>query len=75
MGWIHAWDPDPSRDPVDPSMHGSQNKCDARKKTSGVKVSFDYEAANADELSLKEGEIIENVIQSSGGWCRGQGPT
>ena len=36
-----------------------------------VEVEFDYEAELSDELSLKTGEIIENVKRMDGGWWEG----
>jgi len=36
-----------------------------------VEVEFDYEAELGDELSLKTGEIIENVKRMDGGWWEG----
>ena len=36
-----------------------------------VEVEFDYEAELSDELSLKTGEIIENVKRMEGGWWEG----
>ena len=36
-----------------------------------VKVIFDYEAVEADELTLDVGDIITNVIKEDGGWWRG----
>eukprot|EP00730_Choanoeca_flexa_P004575 TRINITY_DN11737_c0_g1_i7.p1 TRINITY_DN11737_c0_g1~~TRINITY_DN11737_c0_g1_i7.p1 ORF type:complete len:124 (+),score=14.81 TRINITY_DN11737_c0_g1_i7:141-512(+) len=40
-----------------------------------VKVLFDYEAADDDELSLVEGELITNVKQEEGGWWEGTSPS
>ena len=36
-----------------------------------VEVEFDYEAELSDELSLKTGDIIENVKRMDGGWWEG----
>ena len=36
-----------------------------------VEVEFDYEAELGDELSLKTGDIIENVKRMDGGWWEG----
>eukprot|EP00051_Salpingoeca_urceolata_P013952 m.176761 g.176761 ORF g.176761 m.176761 type:complete len:559 (-) comp17952_c3_seq2:882-2558(-) len=36
-----------------------------------VRVSFDYAAEKDDELTVKEGDIIENVNQQDGGWWEG----
>ena len=36
-----------------------------------VEVEFDYEAELSDELSLKTGEIVENVKRMDGGWWEG----
>ena len=41
------------------------------EKTSIAKVTFDYEAENDDELSLKEGEIVEVLSQEEEGWWKG----
>jgi len=34
-------------------------------------VEFDYEATQADELTLKKGDIIHNVKKMPGGWWEG----
>ena len=36
-----------------------------------VEVEFDYEAELSDELSLKTGDIVENVKRMEGGWWEG----
>ena len=36
-----------------------------------VEVEFDYEAELGDELSLKTGDIVENVKRMDGGWWEG----
>ncbi|XP_048258428.1 SH3 domain-containing kinase-binding protein 1-like isoform X8 [Haliotis rufescens] len=42
-----------------------------RRRVDAV-VDFAYEAEQEDELSLKIGDIIKNVIQSDGGWWEGE---
>ena len=37
-----------------------------------AKVIFDYDAEQADELSLKVGDIVQNVDQQDGGWWEGE---
>jgi SH3 domain-containing kinase-binding protein 1 len=34
-------------------------------------VEFDYEAAEDDELTLKVGDVITDVVKQSGGWWEG----
>ena len=37
-----------------------------------VEVTFEYTAEQPDELTIKVGDIIRNVIQSEGGWWEGE---
>lgn len=34
-------------------------------------VEFDYTAQEEDELTLKAGEVITNIVKVSEGWCEG----
>ncbi|XP_066246640.1 SH3 domain-containing kinase-binding protein 1 isoform X2 [Euwallacea similis] len=36
-----------------------------------VEVEYDYSAQQPDELTLKKGDIIKNVVQQAGGWWEG----
>ncbi|XP_066149898.1 CD2-associated protein isoform X2 [Euwallacea fornicatus] len=36
-----------------------------------VEVEYDYSAEQPDELTLKKGDIIKNVVQQAGGWWEG----
>lgn len=36
-----------------------------------VVVVFDYVAQETDELSLKKGDVILNVVKVQEGWCQG----
>ena len=36
-----------------------------------VVVEYDYVAQEMDELNLKKGEIITNVVKVQEGWCQG----
>ena len=35
------------------------------------KVLFDYDAGKDDELTIRAGDIIENVVVKGGGWASG----
>ena len=37
-----------------------------------VLVEFDYEAQNADELTIKKGDRLRNVIRKEEGWYEGE---
>jgi hypothetical protein len=37
-----------------------------------VLVEFDYKAQNADELDIKKGERIKNVVRREEGWYEGE---
>ena len=36
-----------------------------------VVVEYDYVAQEQDELNLKKGEVITNVVKIQEGWCQG----
>jgi len=40
-----------------------------------VEVEYDYEAEFCDELTIRQGEVITNVKQMSGGWWEGTHPS
>ena len=40
-----------------------------------VEVEYDYEAEFVDELTIRQGEVITNVKQMSGGWWEGTHPS
>ena len=44
----------------------------AKKKEKRAKCTFDYQAAQDDELSMKVGDIVHNVKDSIEGWCEGE---
>uniref|UniRef100_T1J3V5 SH3 domain-containing protein n=1 Tax=Strigamia maritima TaxID=126957 RepID=T1J3V5_STRMM len=37
-----------------------------------ARVEYDYDAENADELTLRTGEVITHVVQKEGGWWEGK---
>lgn len=37
-----------------------------------VEVTYEYEAEQEDELSIKVGDIIKNVSTAEGGWWEGE---
>lgn len=37
-----------------------------------VVVEFEYEAEENDELTLKVGDVITNVVKQEGGWWEGE---
>ncbi len=42
------------------------------EKHSMAKVTFDYDAENNDELSLKEGDMVKVLDQEEEGWWKGE---
>lgn len=34
-------------------------------------VEYDYTARESDELSIRKGDIISDIIDRGGGWCEG----
>lgn len=41
-------------------------------KKSMARVTFDYDAENSDELTLKEGDMVEVLDQEEEGWWKGE---